>query len=83
MPVWLRNLQRQVLFNEGLLKLQSELLLNLLGVGHFDISLACVDTEEIQHLNKIYRNKDKPTDVLSFQYHKVSRIICVCILFYF
>ncbi len=71
MPVWLRNMQRQVLFNEGLLKLHSELLLNLLGFSHFDVSLACVDTEEMQHLNKRYRNKDTPTDVLSFQYHKV------------
>lgn len=31
------------------------------------ISLAFVDKEEIKKLNKKYRNKNKPTDVLSFE----------------
>ena len=31
------------------------------------ISLAFVDKEEMQKLNKKFRNKDKPTDVLSFE----------------
>ena len=32
------------------------------------INLILMDDEEIQELNKNYRNKDKPTDVLSFPY---------------
>jgi len=35
-----------------------------------NISIAFVSPEEIQKLNKKYRHKDKPTDVLSFE--KVS-----------
>ncbi len=31
-----------------------------------DIELVLTTDKEIQELNKIYRNKDKPTDVLSF-----------------
>lgn len=30
------------------------------------LSLAFIDDEEIREINKIYRNLDKPTDVLSF-----------------
>ncbi|MSP53797.1 MAG: rRNA maturation RNase YbeY [Gammaproteobacteria bacterium] len=33
-----------------------------------EITLRIVDTEEMQQLNKTYRNKDKPTNVLSFPY---------------
>lgn len=34
--------------------------------GDFEISLTFVDDEEIQNLNRDYRKKDVPTDVLSF-----------------
>lgn len=33
---------------------------------HIEISLLLTDDETIQELNKNYRNKDNPTDVLSF-----------------
>ena len=33
---------------------------------HKDIELILTDDEEIKKLNKTYRQKDKPTDVLSF-----------------
>ena len=71
MPIWLRNLQSKILFNENLLRLHSNFLLHLLGVGRFDVSVACLDSQEIQHLNKVYRKKDAPTDILSFEYHQV------------
>ena len=73
MSVWLRNLQSSVAFNCHLLKLQSTLLLQLLcpGSSKFSVSIVCVDREEIQHLNKVYRRLDQPTDVLSFPYHEV------------
>jgi probable rRNA maturation factor len=34
--------------------------------GSVTISIAFVNNQQIQHLNKKYRNKDVPTDVLSF-----------------
>jgi probable rRNA maturation factor len=34
--------------------------------SNVEVSLSFVDNNEIKHLNKQYRNKDYPTDVLSF-----------------
>ncbi|MDI6777708.1 MAG: rRNA maturation RNase YbeY [Patescibacteria group bacterium] len=36
--------------------------------GDFSISIAFVEKKEIRRLNRIYRKKDKATDVLSFSY---------------
>src|SRR3990167_3709868 len=36
------------------------------GSGQSEISILFVDDDEIQVLNRDYRGKDKPTDVLSF-----------------
>ncbi len=37
-----------------------------LGSGSSELLIRIVDEQEIQDLNKKYRNKDKPTNVLSF-----------------
>lgn len=73
MSVWLRNLQSRIQFNSDLLKLHSTLLLHLLcsGSSRFKVNIVCVEEDEIRHLNKVYRKKDTPTDVLSFPYHEV------------
>lgn len=34
----------------------------------FQFSIAIVDDDSIEQMNKTYRHKDKPTDVLSFRY---------------
>lgn len=36
------------------------------------ISLALVDNENIQNINRDYRGKDMPTDVISFAYHETD-----------
>jgi len=33
---------------------------------HSELTIRCVDPEEIQYLNKTYRHQDKPTNVLAF-----------------
>lgn len=33
-----------------------------------EVAMRCVDVEEIQRLNKEYRNKDIPTNILTFSY---------------
>jgi Predicted metal-dependent hydrolase len=40
--------------------------LEVLGLSKVELSIALVSDAQIKRLNKIYRNKDKPTDVLSF-----------------
>ena len=40
--------------------------LEVLGLSKVELSNAIVSDAQIKRLNKLYRNKDKPTDVLSF-----------------
>jgi len=39
-----------------------------------DLSVALVDKRKIRELNKRYRKKDKPTDVLTFCYDSVNLV---------
>jgi probable rRNA maturation factor len=41
-------------------------MLGHLGFGATELSIALVDDTTIRELNRIYRSKDKPTDVLAF-----------------
>lgn len=70
MPVWLRNVQSLVRLNEHLLKLHSNFLLQAAGAGRFDLSVVCLSEAEVRELNRVYRNVDRPTDVLAFPYHE-------------
>jgi probable rRNA maturation factor len=40
--------------------------LEVLGLNKVELSIVLVSDAQIRRLNKLYRNKDKPTDVLSF-----------------
>jgi probable rRNA maturation factor len=40
--------------------------LEVLGLSKVELSIVLVSDAQIKRLNKLYRNKDKPTDVLSF-----------------
>ena len=44
----------------------------------YDLSFAFVGPKEIRRLNKIYRNIDKPTDILSFPLDKKEGEIYIC-----
>lgn len=37
-----------------------------MGCDHCELSLVLTDDPDIQHLNRTYRGKDRPTNVLSF-----------------
>lgn len=57
-------------------KINSKILKKLAGKilkekeKELNISIALIEPEEIKELNKKYRKKNKPTDVLSFLYKK-------------
>lgn len=70
MTLVIRNLQRVIPFRRVPLRRKMEVVRNILGVQKFDLGIICVDNKNIQHINRIYRKKDVPTDVLSFPFHE-------------
>ena len=74
MSLVLRNLQRAVPLRRVPLRQRMEIVRSILGVQKFDLGIICVDNKSIQHINRIYRDKNLPTDVLSFPFHEVKSI---------
>ncbi|XP_043449304.1 endoribonuclease YbeY isoform X2 [Prionailurus bengalensis] len=70
MSLVLRNLQRAVPIRRAPLRKKLEIVRSILGVQKFDLAIICVDNKSIQHINNIYREKNLPTDVLSFPFHE-------------
>lgn len=66
----IRNNQKKVKLPVGLRLLVRKCCQAVLVSENFDksaeVSVSFVDNNEIRRLNKLYRDKDKPTDVLSF-----------------
>ncbi len=60
-----------VKIDKNLLKKTAE---KVLAKRNFDLSIALVDEKRIKELNKVYRKKDKPTDVLSFNYQTQTHL---------
>ncbi|SCW36526.1 probable rRNA maturation factor [Borreliella japonica] len=46
--------------------------LNTLSISDFELSVILCDNAYIQKLNNKFRNKNEPTDVLSFNYNELS-----------
>ncbi len=57
-------------------KRQVSLILIKMGCIKSEISILFVDDDEIQVLNRDYRGKDKPTDVLSFSQGRTDIPVC-------
>ena len=67
MPVWLRSrglTRRSVRHSE--LTWRAEAMLEALGMPDAELSILLCDDETIRRLNRRYRKKNKPTDVLAF-----------------
>jgi probable rRNA maturation factor len=67
--VSIRNTQRTVKINLKSLEQQAQKMLATLGYADFDLGIWITTNPTIRHYNKTYRNKDKPTDILSFPFH--------------
>lgn len=65
----IKNTQRTIYINENSLIKDAQVLLDVLGYPDFDLGILITDDETIRRYNKQYRNKDNPTDILSFSYH--------------
>lgn len=71
MSLALRNLQRAVPLRRAPLRRRLQALRGVLGVQEFDLGVVCVDNRRMQRINRTYRGRDVPTDVLSFPFHEV------------
>uniref|UniRef100_A0A8D2DEV6 YbeY metalloendoribonuclease n=1 Tax=Sciurus vulgaris TaxID=55149 RepID=A0A8D2DEV6_SCIVU len=78
MSLVIRNLQRAVPVRRVPLRRRMEVVRDVLGVQKFDLGIVCVDNRSIQHINRIYRKRNVPTDVLSFPFHEVTATHGLC-----
>ncbi|MFH1233825.1 MAG: rRNA maturation RNase YbeY [Patescibacteria group bacterium] len=60
------NNQTKKKINLTLVKKTTELFLRYYRLGNKEVSLALVENKTIRRLNRIYRNLNKTTDILSF-----------------
>ncbi|XP_006205077.3 endoribonuclease YbeY [Vicugna pacos] len=70
MSLVLRDLQRAVPLRRAPLRGRLQALRSVLGVRRFDLGVVCVDNERMRRVNRLYRRKDVPTDVLAFPFHE-------------
>jgi len=67
--ITIRNTQRTTKINGKQLKKDTQAILDELNYSDFDIGILLVTDTIMQKYNKAYRDKDVPTDILSFPHH--------------
>ena len=65
----IKNRQKTISFSTAIYQKKAEKILDFLGYGDFDLGILLTTNRTIQKYNYQFRNKNKPTDVLSFPYH--------------
>lgn len=79
--VTIENKQNIVIVDIMQLRKDARYLLGLLDYKNYDLGIWLIDNPTMQQYNKQYRNKDVPTDVLSFAFHNLKpgeRINALC-----
>ncbi|XP_077170295.1 endoribonuclease YbeY [Paroedura picta] len=82
MSLVIRNLQKAIPIRRALLRKRVDQIRHILGVQTFDLGVVCISNRHIQRLNRTYRYKNIPTDVLSFPFHenlepgKLPKVCC-------
>ncbi|XP_075175028.1 endoribonuclease YbeY-like isoform X1 [Anomaloglossus baeobatrachus] len=70
MSLLIRNLQHVIPLRRAHLRKNLEIARKCLRVERFDVGVICINDTKIRHLNRLYRQQDKATDVLSFPFHE-------------
>ncbi len=66
MAIWINNRQRSVALNTPLVKKQARRMMAYLGCQDSELSVVFVHDERMRSLNRTYRCKDRPTNILAF-----------------
>lgn len=67
--ITIRNQQRKIKLDTAKLKNHAQIVLDNLGYHDFDLFILLVNEPTMHAYNFDYRQKDKPTDILSFPFH--------------
>lgn len=70
--ITLLNKQRKITVNKERILHTAKVVMQELGYQDFDLSILLTNNKTIRSYNKTYRNKDVPTDILSFPYYKLT-----------
>ncbi len=65
----IKNRQKTIQFSTIAYQKKAEKILNFLGYGDFDLGILLTTNRTMQKYNYQFRQKNRPTDVLSFPYH--------------
>lgn len=69
MMIRIINKQRRISIDTGKLCNIIQKILDILDYSDFDIGILLTNNKTISQYNKLYRNKDRATNVLSFSFH--------------
>ncbi|KAM4024397.1 endoribonuclease YbeY-like [Anomaloglossus baeobatrachus] len=78
MSLLIRNLQHMIPLRRAHLRKNLEIARKCLRVERFDVGVICINDTKIRHLNRLYRQQDKATDVLLFPFHEVTAVHGLC-----
>jgi len=67
--ILIKGRQKKIALSKKMLRDAAQKMLAELGYEHFDLGIFLTTNRTIRKFNRIYRNKNKPTDILSFPYH--------------
>lgn len=67
--ITIQNAQRTIKIDTKQLKKDAQVILDVLGYSDFDLGILLTNNKTIHHYNRVYRDQNKPTDILSFPYH--------------
>lgn len=71
--ITITNTQRSFFINESLIEEQVQAMLEELGYPSFDVGILFCGKVGMRKYNKQFKNKDNPTDILSFPYDETRR----------